>query len=719
MSDFLLELRSEEIPARMQAGARAELEKLFRRELDAAGVEAGEITVWSTPRRLALIARGLPLATEAVSEELKGPPVGAPDQAVEGFCRKAGVDKGDLETRDVKGRATYFAVKNVPGRATSDLLAEAIPAIIRDFSWPKSMRWGAASISTESLRWVRPLSGVVALLGDDVVDCEVHGVTSGAVTLGHRFHHSGDITIGNAGDYAMKLRAAHVIVDHEERQDLIRSGAAKVASEAGLRLVEDEGLVIENAGLTEWPIPLLGRFEEDFLEVPPETIQLTARVNQKYFVCEDEAGELANAFICTANIEAEDGGARVVDGNRKVLAARLSDARFFWDVDRKKTLAEHAKGLERITFHEKLGTVADKVERVAKLADWLVFDAKAPNGDHKLARQAAELSKADLVTEMVGEFPEVQGLMGGYYAKAEGLPVEVAEAIRDHYKPVGASDEVPTAPTAVAVSLADKLDNLLSFFKIDILPTGSKDPFALRRAALGYLRLVQVNDLKLSLDEVAHAWASKPMPKLAEKLADFLLDRLAVQLRDEGVRHDYVQASRSWQGRPDQRIDRVEARARALAGFLDTEDGSNLLAGYKRAANILKKEDWHGAEGEIARTGEEDPLAIVDDPDLRAVVEAKMAERHAKELSYTPEPAEKALMDALANSEPAASRAIAAEDFGAAMAALADLRAPIDRFFEEVTVNADEENKRAHRLDLLAAFRAAVHKVADFSRIEG
>ncbi len=665
------------------------------------------------------IARGLPLATEAVSEELKGPPVGAPDQAVDGFCRKAGVDKADLQIREIKGRETYFAVKNVPGRATADLLAEAIPAIVRDFSWPKSMRWGGASISTESLRWVRPLSGIVALLGDEVVDCEVHGVTSGAVTLGHRFHHSGDITIGNADDYAMKLRAGHVIVDHEERQDLIRSGATKVASEAGLRLVEDEGLVIENAGLTEWPVPLLGRFEEDFLEVPPETIQLTARVNQKYFVCEDSAGTLANAFICTANIEAEDGGARVVDGNRKVLAARLSDARFFWDVDRKKTLAEHTKGLERITFHEKLGTVADKVERVAKLADWLVFDAKAPNGDPKLARQAAELSKADLVTEMVGEFPELQGLMGGYYAKAEGLPIEVADAIRDHYRPVGASDEVPTAPTAVAVSLADKLDNLLSFFKIDILPTGSKDPFALRRAALGYLRLVQVNDLKLSLDEVAHAWASRPLPKLAEKLADFLLDRLAVQLRDEGVRHDYVQASRSWQGRPDQRIDRVEARARALAGFLDTEDGANLRAGYKRAANILKKEDWHGAEGEIARTGEEDPLALVDDPDMTAVIQAKMAERHAKELSYAPEPAEKALMDALAKSEPAASRAIEDEDFSAAMAALAALRAPIDRFFEEVTVNADEENKRAHRLDLLARFRAAVHKVADFSRIEG
>jgi len=739
MSDFLLELRSEEIPARMQAGARAELDKLFRREMDAAGVEAGEITVWSTPRRLALIARGLPLATEAVSEELKGPPIGAPDQAVDGFCRKAGVAKADLETREVKGRETYFAVKNVPGRATADLLAEAIPAIIRDFSWPKSMRWGGASISTESLRWVRPLSGIVALLGDEVVECEVHGVTSGAVTLGHRFHHSGDITVGNADDYAMKLRAGHVIVDHEERQDLIRSGAAKVASEAGLRLVEDEGLVIENAGLTEWPVPLLGRFEEDFLEVPPETIQLTARVNQKYFVCEDEKGELANAFICTANIEAEDGGARVVDGNRKVLAARLSDARFFWDVDRKKTLAEHAKGLERITFHEKLGTVADKVERVAKLARWLAeeeivkpntrhsreggnpdngggtgnsgqLDPRLRGGDGlsredlaDMAEQAARLAKADLVTEMVGEFPELQGLMGGYYARAEGLPDEVADAIRDHYKPVGQSDDVPTAPVTVAVSLADKLDTLRSFFSIDEKPTGSKDPFALRRAALGVIRIVQDNDLRFGVAQ--------------GDLLDFFADRLKVQQREAGVRHDLIDAVFALGGEDD--LVRLLARVHALQSFMDSEDGANLLAGYKRAANILKKEDWHGAEGEIARTGEEDPLAIVDDPDLKAVVAAKMEQRHASELSYAAEPAEKALMDALANSEPAASRAIAAEDFSAAMAALAALRAPIDRFFEEVTVNADEENKRAHRLDLLARFRAAVHKVADFSRIEG
>lgn len=773
MSDFLLELRSEEIPARMQAGARAELDRLFRREMDAAGVSVGDITVWSTPRRLALIARDLPEATKAVSEEAKGPPEGAPDQAVEGFCRKNGVTRDQLEVRDVKGRNTYFAVIEKPGRAVKDLLAEAILSIIRDFSWPKSMRWGDASISTESLRWVRPLSGIVALLGDEIVDCEAHGVTSGAVTLGHRFHHSGDITIGNADDYAVKLRAGHVIVDHAERQDIIRTGAAKVASDAGLRLVEDEGLVIENAGLTEWPVPLLGRFEEDFLEVPPETIQLTARVNQKYFVCEDEKGDLANAFICTANIEAEDGGARVVDGNRKVLAARLSDARFFWDVDRKKTLAEHAKGLERITFHEKLGTVADKADRVAKLARWLVEEGIVKCADPDLAEQAARLAKADLVTEMVGEFPELQGLMGGYYARAEGLPDAVADAIRDHYKPVGQGDEVPTAPVTVAVSLADKLDTLTSFFAINERPTGSKDPFALRRATIACISIILANELRPSLVnvvaqaggltfaesrleqqrtdfynaarglvdlktvhganvvgayenlkaehfgmlEAAEQELGIEFIKVVEEVVEFFADRLKVQQREAGVRHDLIDAVFALGGEDD--LVRLLARVKALQSFMDTEDGTNLLAGYKRAANILKKEDWHGAEGEIARTGEEDPLALVDDPDMKAVIDAKMSERHAKELSYAPEPAEKALMDALATSEPAAAKAIGTEDFAGAMAALAALRAPIDHFFDEVTVNADEENKRAHRLDLLARFRAAVHKVADFSRIEG
>ncbi|WP_338244973.1 glycine--tRNA ligase subunit beta [Aurantiacibacter hainanensis] len=718
MSDFLLELRSEEIPARMQAGARAELEKLFRREMDAAGVETGAITVWSTPRRLALIARALPDATKAVSEEAKGPPVGAPDQAVEGFCRKNGVSRDDLEVRDVKGRETYFAVKNIPGRATKALLAEAIPAIVRDFSWPKSMRWGEASLSTESLRWVRPLSGIVALLGEELIECEVHGVTSGWVTLGHRFHHSGDITIGSADDYAEKLRACHVIVDHEERQDLIRDAAAKVASAAGLTLVEDEGLVVENAGLTEWPVPLLGRFDPEFLAVPPEVIQLTARVNQKYFVCEGEGGALANAFVCTANIEAADGGEAIVDGNRKVLAARLSDARFFWELDQKTPLADHASKLERITFHEKLGTVADKVERVAKLARWLVEEGVVQGADADQAEQAARLSKADLVTEMVGEFPELQGLMGGYYAEKEGLPREVSNAIRDHYKPVGQGDDVPTAPVTVAVSLADKLDTLVGFFQIDEKPTGSKDPFALRRATLGILALILENDLRISLRQLITA-AAHPggSPDASRDIAGFFIERLKVQQREDGIRHDMIDAVL-----PNERDGdtvRTVARVHALQAFIDTDNGANLLAGYKRAANILKKEDWHGIEGEIARTGEEDPLALVDDPDMKAVVDAKMTERHARELSYTPEPAEKALIEALDAAEPRASAAIESEDFEAAMSALASLRAPIDAFFDEVTVNADDEDKRAARLDLLARFRAAVHNVADFSRIEG
>ncbi|RIV91876.1 glycine--tRNA ligase subunit beta [Aurantiacibacter xanthus] len=735
MSDFLLELRCEEIPARMQAGARAELAKLFAREMDAAGVSVGEVEVVSTPRRLALIAKGLPQATEAVREEAKGPPVGAPDAAVDGFCNKNGVTRDQLEQREVKGRATWFAVIEKPGRATSDVLAAAIPAIIRDFSWPKSMRWGAASLSTESLRWVRPLSGIVALLGGELVPCEVGGIASGRVTRGHRFHSSGDIEIANAGDYAAKLRAAHVIVDHEERQNIIREGAAKAAAAAGLTLVADEGLVVENAGLTEWPVPLLGRFDEAFLDVPPEVIQLTARVNQKYFVCEDAQGKLANAFVCTANIVASDGGAAIVDGNRKVLAARLSDARFFWELDQKTKLREQAKKLERITFHEKLGTVADKVDRVAKLAAWLVSDARAPNGDHNLARQAAELCKSDLVTEMVGEFPELQGLMGGYYAEKEGLDPQVVAAIRDHYKPVGQDDEVPTAPLTVAVSLADKLDNLFSFFNIDILPTGSKDPFALRRAALGYLRLVQANGLELSLEQAAQAWGGLGRAKLGTRVSEFLSDRLAVQLRDEGVRHDYIAASREWKGQPDSRTDRIEARARALTSFLETEDGTNLLAGYKRAANILKKEDWDITPlptgegpgvgdatsdpshthpnpslegGAFAATGDEDPLDNVDDPQMRDI--------YAEQVH---EPAEAALIAALAEAEPRAAMAVTNEDFAAAMAALASLRAPIDAFFDNVTVNDPDQNKRKARLDLLAQFRVAVHKVADFSKIEG
>ncbi|WP_374280808.1 glycine--tRNA ligase subunit beta [Novosphingobium sp.] len=663
MSDFLLELRSEEIPARMQAGARADLEKLFRKAMADAGLALGEVTVWSTPRRLALIARGLPAATEAVSEEVKGPRVGAPPQALEGFLRKNGLTADQLTERD----GVLFAITEKPGRATRDVLAEAIPAIVRAFPWPKSQRWGAASLSTESLRWVRPLSGIVAILGEDLVECEVGGIRSGYATRGHRFHAPGELTIGGAHDYAEKLRLAHVIVDHAERQDLIRAKAKAAAEAEGLTLVEDEGLVIENAGLTEWPVPLLGRFDEAYLDVPPEVIQLTARTNQKYFVCE-AGGKLANAFVCTANIVASDGGAAIVAGNRKVLAARLSDARFFWEQDRKVPLSEQAKKLERITFHEKLGTVADKVQRMAKLAEWLASEGIVPNCDPALARQAAELCKADLVTEMVGEFPELQGLMGGYYARAEGLSDAVADAIRDHYKPVGQGDDVPTASVTVAVALADKLDTIRSFFGIDEKPTGSKDPFALRRAALGIIQLVTSNALRLGIGE--------------GDVLSFFADRLKVQQREAGVRHDLIDAVFALGGEDD--LVRLLARVHALQAFIGTEDGANLLAGYKRAANILKKEEFEPGATNTA-----------------------------------PEPAEAALIAALDAAAPRAAAAVEAEDFTAAMAALATLRAPIDAFFEAVTVNDADPVKRAARLGLLERLRSAVHQVADFSRIEG
>ena len=765
VTDFLLELRCEEIPARMQAGARGELEKLFRQHMTAAGVSHGEVVVWSSPRRLALIARGLPLATEAVREEIKGPKASAPPQALEGFLRKVGLTRELLEERD----GTLFAVVSRPGRATRDVLAWAITALVKGFAWPKSMRWGAASLSSESPRWVRPLSGIVALLGEELVPVTVGEVTSSYATLGHRFHCPGEITIGSAADYQQKLRACHVIVDHAERQDLIRSGAKAAAEAAGLVLVEDEGLVVENAGLTEWPVPLLGRFDEAFLEVPPEVIQLTARTNQKYFVCES-GGKLANAFVCTANISAEDGGAEIVAGNRKVLAARLSDARFFWQQDRRKTLAEHAEGLARITFHDKLGTVADKVERVAKLARWLVEEnvvtpaqagaqtsqTKAPQSGTssaglgpglrrddedvrklaEMAEQAARLCKADLVTEMVGEFPELQGVMGGYYARAEGLPDAVADAIRDHYKPVGQGDEVPTAPVTVAVSLADKLDTLVGFFLINDRPTGSRDPFALRRAALGIIQLVLRSDLRLELmyataragngfarwheglvgPDANCDWVAEHLSaELFGAVPDFLIDRLKVQQREAGVRHDLIDAVFALGGEDD--LVRLLARVHALQAFVGTADGANLLAGYKRAANILKKEGWSEAKTRIPRDGEEDPFAMVDDPDMAYAMRERLAAQ--KSLSYTPEPAEKALIDALDAAGPQAAAAVEGEDFADAMAALASLRAPIDAFFDGVTVNDPDPAKRTARLDLLARFRDAVHGVADFSRIEG
>lgn len=801
MTDFLLELRCEEIPARMQLKASEDLARLFTEELAKAGLTPQGIDSFVTPRRLALIARGLPLETAAVSEEFKGPRTSAPAQALEGFLRKTGLTQDQLEDRD----GIWFAVVDKPGRATAQVLAEAVPAVVRAFPWPKSMRWGAASQTTESLRWVRPLQGIVAILGEDLVDLEIEGIRSGYTTLGHRFHHAGEITIGGAHDYAEKLRACHVIVSHQERQAIIEAKAAEAAAAHGYTVIEDKGLVAENAGLTEWPVPLLGDFDPAFLEVPPEVIQLTLRINQKYFVLRDAAGKLAPAFICTANIDAKDGGAAIIAGNRKVLAARLSDARFFWEQDKKTRLEDHAKKLARITFHEKLGTVADKVERVAKLARWLVeegivspvtpvkagvsLSSSGAEGNEMpasagmtkeeladLAEQAARLAKADLVTEMVGEFPELQGIMGGYYARAEGLPDVVADAIRDHYKPVGQGDEVPIAPVTVAVSLADKLDSLFAFFSIGEGPTGSRDPFALRRQALGTLSLILDNRLKMSLSKVFKALGvifheqfvqamGADIPGLTESLNAYLYlgfekdrsafnalsemyenakeaylsslpempvsaedadnrfnqerrlgsmfrsyagwhrwfadwddvlsvvpasisfagDRLKVQQKEAGVRHDLIDAVFALGGEDD--LVRLLARVKALQSFVATDDGVNLLAGYKRAANILKKEGVETAE--------------------------------AVTLSYTPEPAEAALIAALDAAEPRAAQAVAAEDFEGAMAALATLRAPIDAFFEDVTVNDADPAKRAARLALLARVRAAVHTVADFSKIAG
>ncbi|KTF67929.1 glycine--tRNA ligase subunit beta [Sphingomonas sp. HT-1] len=722
MTDFLLELRSEEIPARMQEKAREDLARLFAAELDKAGLKAAETISYATPRRLALILKGLPAETAAVSEETKGPRVGAPPQALEGFLRKTGLTADQLVERD----GVLFAVVDKPGRATAEVLAAAIPAVIRAFPWPKSMRWGADSLSTESLRWVRPLQGIVALFGSDVVPCEIAGVVSGAATVGHRFHHPGVITIGSADDYVEKLRACHVIVDGAERRNIIALGAKMAAQKAGLSLIEDEGLLFENAGLTEWPMPLLGRFDEAFLAVPPEVIQLTARVNQKYFVCRDGAGKLANAFVCVANIDAADGGEKIVAGNQKVLAARLSDARFFYETDLKVPLADQVQKLEKIVFHEKLGTVADKVARVAKLAEWLAAEKIVPNCDPALARRAAELAKADLVTGMVGEFPELQGLMGGYYAAAQGEDPAVAAAIRDHYKPVGQGDDVPTDPVTVAVALADKLDTIVSFFAIDQRPTGSKDPFALRRATLGSEILIIINGLRAELlkvfDQVAKILCDQN-PAISERLAtlgqgamdiavsqniplskeyssplhfevsqlsidvltevlDFFADRLKVQQREAGVRHDLIDAVFALGGEDD--LVRLLARVKALQAFVTTEDGANLLAGYKRAANILKKEEWE-----------------------------------AGAVNPAPEPAEATLAAALDAAEPKATAAIEAEQFEDAMAALATLRAPIDAFFDQVTVNDADPAKRAARLGLLARMRDAVHKVADFARIEG
>ena len=744
MADFLLELLSEEIPARMQAKARNDLARLFAECTGEAGLKTGAIDVHTTPRRLVLIARDVAESTEASREELKGPRANAPAQALEGFLRKTGLKREQLEERD----GVLFAVVERPGRVAAEILAETVKRIVADFPWPKSMRWGPNSSKATSLRWVRPLQGIVALLGEDIVPVEIDGIESGATTVGHRFHHPGPITIGGAQDYAEKLRACHVIVDQDERERLIREGAEKAAEDAGLTLLPDEGLVVENAGMTSWPVPLLGRFDPEFLDVPREVIVLTMRTNQKYFACTGADRGLAPAFVCVANVDATDGGEAIVEGNRRVLAARLADARFFWEQDVKVPLEEQTKKLGGIIFHEKLGTVADKVERVARLARWLVeqqivipaqagtqpskekLGSRLRGNDEKVAEladqveRAARLAKADLVTGMVGEFPELQGVIGGYLAERQGEPKAVAEAIRAHYG-------TPAEPTSAAVALADKLDTVCGFFAIDEKPTGSKDPFAVRRAALGSIEIIVQNALRLELlravrgalanlaGQLQTADAAHRLDRTAPEILDFFADRLKVQQRDAGVRHDLIDAVFALGGEDD--LVRLLARVKALQAFVETADGADLTTAYKRAANILKKEKWDAPsvlssadEQGIPQTGEEDPLVLVDDPILKdAVAEIAKGEAGADL------PQEKALISALDKAEPKAAKAVEKEDFTGAMAALASLRKPIDDFFDHVTVNDPDPAKRERRLNLLLRFRDAVNQVADFSRIEG
>ena len=764
---LLIELRSEEIPARMQPAARVELERLFRARVDAAGLAVEGVTTHSTPRRLALIAEAAD-ATQAGAEERKGPRADAPDKAIDGFLRSTGLTRDQLEEREVKGQAVLFAVTQTSARPAADVIVEAVPAMVREFSWPKSMRWGAASLSTESPRWVRPLQGLVVLLDGEVVPCEVAGIAAGRETLGHRVHAPGPLSIDGADSYVAQLRAAHVLVDPDERRRVIADGAARLVDDAGLALVADEGLLTENVGLTEWPVPLLGRFDAESLTLPPEVIQLTARVNQKYFVAHDGDGALANAFVCAANLDASDGGAAIVAGNERVLAARLSDARFFWNADLAVPLEEQAAKLDRIVFHEKLGTVADKVDRVAKLARWLVEEGAVKGADPDLTERAARLCKADLVTSTVTEFPELQGLAGGHLALAQGEDPQVAAAIRDHYKPVGPDDEVPTAPVTVAVSLADKLDTLTGFFALNEKPTGSKDPFALRRAVLALAATVSANKLRASLNKLVlssyedHALGYRAHDvtesrtadknRVANEILSFAIDRLKVQQREAGIRHDLIDAVFALGGEDD--LVRLIDRTAALQAFVETDEGADLLAGYKRAVNILKKEGValdasspadaeshsdpsapldprvrgddgvggdtsddpalgrHPAPQGVEQTGEEDPLAVVGDDSFDNAVAAAAPDDPGST-------AEEVLTAALKTADVRVTQAVDKEEWENAMSALASLRDPIDRFFEHATVNDPDPATRERRLQLLVAARNIMHRVADFSQIEG
>lgn len=745
MPDLLLELFCEEIPARMQAGAAESLRKLVTDALVERGLVYEGAKAFVTPRRLALAVHGLPAQQPDTHEERKGPRVGAPQGAIDGFLKAAGlasIEQASIESDPKKGEF-YVARIHKHGRPTPDVVAEIVPAVIRAFPWPKSMRWGKGSTSPNALRWVRPLQSILCTFGPEteepeIVAFEIDGLRSGDTTRGHRFLSEGTIRVRRLEDWMAKLEAAFVVVDRERRKDIILNDAKDLALAQGLELVEDAGLLDEISGLVEWPVVLMGAFDPAFLDVPDEVVRATIRANQKCFVLKDPAtGRLANKFVLVSNLAASDGGAAIIAGNERVIRARLSDAKFFWETDKKTNatvpLEDRLAKFGNVTFHEKLGSQLERIKRIEDLAaiiagnliNWVFPSLADPMGVQdrfakyqSQVRLAARYAKSDLRSEVVGEFPEVQGLMGRYYAALEELDEAIGLAAEEHYKPQGPTDRVPTAPVSVAVALADKIDTLADFWAINEKPTGSKDPYALRRAALGVVRIILDNSLRLNLvpilavamdrafmaatevakrsdGAVAGARVFRPVEPWGDQdvevidLLSFFADRLKVHLREAGARHDLVDAVFALPGQDDLLL--VVKRVEALGRFLATEDGKNLLAGTKRAANILRIEEKKDG---VAYEGGVDVVLL-----------------H--------EPEERALAEAIAALGPQIEQALAREDFEAAMALIAQLRAPVDAFFEKVTVNAEDPALRVNRLRLLADIRAATRSIADFERIEG
>jgi glycyl-tRNA synthetase beta chain len=721
MPDLLLELFSEEIPARMQAKAADDLRRMVTDRLVAEGLVYEGAKAFASPRRLALTVHGIPVRQADLKEERRGPRVGGPDAAIAGFLKATGlasIEDAQIQ-RDPKKGDFYVALLEKQGRATIEVLADILPVIIRTFPWPKSMRWGARSAKPGALNWVRPLHAITATFGleteePDVVKFSVDGVQAGQTTYGHRFMAPDPIKVRRFEDYEAKLLQAKVVLDPERRKDSILTDARQLAFAQGYELIEDENLLDEVAGLVEWPVVLMGSFDEQFLSIPREVIRATVRNNMKCFVVNDpKSDKLANKFILTANIEARDGGNAIAAGNERVIRARLSDAKFFYDTDLKTRLEDRLPKFDAIVFHEKLGTQGERIKRIERLAAQLAPKVGADVGE---ATRAARLAKADLLTEVVGEFPELQGLMGKYYALAQGEAGSVAAACEEHYRPQGPADRVPTDPVSIAVALADKIDTLVGFWAIDEKPTGSKDPFALRRAALGVIRFIIENNLRLQLvpifesrfpvvlefktktspdsggapatSESLVAWGDRKLNRKAVDLLSFFADRLKVQLREQGARHDLVDAVFALEGQDD--LLSIVRRVEALGRFLETDDGKNLLAGTKRASNIL---------------------AIEEKRDKRAFDGVPDASLYRLEQ-------EKRLAEAIDVVKKEAGAAVAQEDFAAAMSALAKLRPPVDEFFEKVRVNDEDPRIRENRLKLLNQIRAATREVADFSKIQ-